>query len=100
VQDATNLVSIMAEIIGTKDGKKLKYTVHIPTINAPRQVMYDTYGTSYISVALPAAIGAKMAVEGTVKGVINPQDLDPNRFLALMEKSGFQHKWEENIEVL
>lgn len=98
-QDKTNIVSIMLEIIGMKDGKNVKYTIHVPTMNAPRQVMYDTYGTSYISVALPAAIGAKMTVEGTEKGVINPQEMDPDRFIELMRLSGYPNKWEEKIEI-
>jgi saccharopine dehydrogenase-like NADP-dependent oxidoreductase len=66
----------------------------------PRQYLYDTYGTSYINVALPAVAGAKMAIEGAEKGVINPQDLDPERFLELMAQSGFKHHWEETVEEL
>jgi saccharopine dehydrogenase-like NADP-dependent oxidoreductase len=100
LQDETQIVSIVTEIIGEKDGKRLRYLIHVPTMNAPRQYMYDTYGTSLISVALPAAVGVKMAVEGTVKGVVNPQDLDPVRFIQLMRASGYPNEWEESKEEL
>lgn len=95
--DKTKIVSIMQEIKGKKDGKDITYLIHIPNMNAPRQELYDAYGTSLVAVALPAAIGAKMAVEGTRKGVIAPQDMDADRFLELMEKGGFKHRWEETI---
>jgi len=99
-QDKCNIVSIMIEIIGKEDGKDIKYSIHIPTMVAPRQHMYDTYGTSYINVALPAVIGAKMIVEGAKKGVINPQDLDAERFIQLMKDSGYNNEWEETIEYI
>jgi len=98
--DETKLVSIMSEIIGKRKGKKVKYLINVPDINAPRQHMYEKYGTSLISVALPAVIGAKMAIEGTKKGVIWPQDMDPERFLELMEKSGHPNKWDETVTEL
>ena len=98
--DQTKLVVIISEMIGTKNGKKLKYLINVPAINVPRQQMYDTYGTSIISVALPAVIGAKMAIEGTMKGIIQPQDLDAGRFLDLMKKSGHPTKWNETVTEL
>jgi saccharopine dehydrogenase-like NADP-dependent oxidoreductase len=94
-QDRSYLVSIMLEIIGTEGGKNVKYTIHVPTMNAPRQVMYDIYGTSYISVALPAAIGAKLLVKGAPRGVINPQDLDAKEFIQMLRDSGYPNEWEE-----
>lgn len=97
--DKTKIVSIMLKIDGIKDGKEVSYEVHLPSMNTPRQAMYDAYGTSIISVALPAAIGAKMAVEGTVKGIVHPQDLDSNRFIALMRESGWKNQWEEKVTV-
>ena len=95
--DETKLTSIMLEIKGRKDGRDITYHIHVPTMNVPRRKMYELYGTSLINVALPAVIGAKMAVEGTKKGVISPQDMDPNRFIALMEQSGYPNKWEESV---
>lgn len=95
--DRTKLVSIMLEVEGTKNGKALTYLIHLPSMVTPRKAMYEAYGTSLINVALPAAIGAKMAVEGTVKGVIHPQDLDANRFIELMRASGWNNQWEETV---
>ncbi len=93
--DQTKHVVIMTEIIGIEQGRKVKYLITVPTMNAPRQTMYDLYGTSLISVALPAAIAAKMACEGTKKGVIQPHDLDPERFFALMKETGYPNRWQE-----
>jgi saccharopine dehydrogenase-like NADP-dependent oxidoreductase len=94
MQDETKIVSIMLEICGEKDEKEVKYTVVIPTMNAPRQEMYDLYGTSYISVALPAVAGAKMLLQAEQpKGVIFPHDLNPVRFLNVMEDMGYTHRY-------
>ena len=95
--DKTKRVTIQNEIVGTKNGKKIKYIITVFDINAPRQLMYDLYGTSMIAVALPAAIAAKMAIIGTKKGVIQPQDMDPCKFFELLEKSGHPNSWEEEI---
>ena len=95
-QDATKLVSMMVEVEGKKDGRDKKFLVEIPTMNNPRRKMYDTYGTSYISVALPAAIGAEMIFDSDCpKGVIFPHDLDPNKFLQTMTNSGYEHRFYE-----
>lgn len=95
--DKTKLVSIMLEIKGEKNSKKVKYLIHVPSINTPRQTMYDLYGTSLISVALPAVIGAKMAVKGTVKGVISPHEMDPNEFINMLKETGYPNSWEETV---
>lgn len=96
--DETKLVSIMFEMKGTVDGKGITYLIEVPTPNYPRQKMYDTYGTSLITVALPAATGAKIVVEGTLKGVISPQDMDAKRFIDLMRESGYSNQWRETIK--
>ena len=95
--DETKHVSIELEIKGVKNKKEITYRIHVPNMNAPRQQLYDIYGTSLIAVALPAVIGAKMAIEGTKKGVIAPQDMDSNRFIELMSQSGFEHRWQETL---
>lgn len=97
--DKTKFVSIMIEMKGTKDGKDITYLIHIPSMNTPRKVMYDLYGTSIISVALPAAIGAKMACEGTTKSVVHPHDLNSNQFIELMLETGYPNTWEEKVFV-
>lgn len=95
-QDRTKLVSIMIAVEGKKNGKERSYLVEIPTMNNPRQKMYDIYGTSYISVALPATTGAEMIMkEDCPKGVIFPHDLNAIEFLKVMEDSGYEHKFYE-----
>lgn len=98
--DKTQLVMIMIEIIGTKNGQKEKHLIDVPPINVPRKAMYEHYGTSLISVALPAAIGAKLAVEGTKKGVVSPHELNSERFIELMRESGHPAKWEDTVTKL
>ena len=94
--DKTKLVALMVEVIGEKDGKEVVYKVYIPTMEAPRQETYDTFGTSKIAVALPAAVGAKMlAMNEQEKGIIYPHDLDPNVFLDIMTSMGFKHRFYE-----
>jgi saccharopine dehydrogenase-like NADP-dependent oxidoreductase len=95
--DKTKIVAIMIEIIGTENGKKTKHLIDVPPVNVPRKKMYDTYGTSMISVSLPAVIGAKMAIEGTMKGVINPHEMDSERFIELMRKSGHPAVWDDQV---
>ena len=86
----------MIEVVGEKSEHEKQYLVNIPTMNVPRQKMFDLYGTSNISVALPAFIGAKMiCTENNPKGVIFPHDLNPQTFLDLMEKTGYEHKFYE-----
>ena len=96
ILDKTKRVSIMVEVVGENNGKEVKYLVNIPEMNVPRKKMYDTYGTSNISVSLPAVVGAKMICrKDSPSGVIFPQDLDAQMFLDLMEKSGYEHKFNE-----
>lgn len=98
--DETKLVAIMIEIIGEENGRKVKHLIDVPPVNVPRKKMYDIYGTSIVSVSLPAVIGAKMAVEGTVKGVIHPHEMDSNRFIELMRQSGHPAVWDDQITEL
>lgn len=97
-QDKNKLVSIMVEVRGIKDGKEKTYLIAIPTMNAPRQKMYECFGTSYISVALPAVVGAKMlGMSNQPKGVIFPHDMDSDVFLKTMENMGYKHSFYEVI---
>lgn len=92
-------VVMMLEIKGKKEGKNMTYIITIPKMTAPGKKLYDLFGTSLINVALPAVIGAKMAVEGTKKGVIFSEELNPNRFLELFSATGHPNKWEELLLV-
>ena len=95
-QDKNKLVSIMIEVSGVKDGTEKTYLVAIPTMNAPRSEVYSRFGTSLISVALPAAVAAKMvSMYEQPKGVIFPHDMDADDFLKVMSDMGFTHRFYE-----
>lgn len=94
--DKTKLVSLMVQVSGEKGGAEKTYTLAIPTMEAPREETFKSFGTSKISVALPAVVGAKMlASENMQKGVIFPHDLDSNVFLDTMSRMGFVHRFYE-----
>ncbi|HHY91073.1 MAG TPA: hypothetical protein GX503_05345 [Clostridiales bacterium] len=95
ILDKTSFVSMMIEMTGTKNNAPVTYRIHCPKMTAPGRKLYELFGTSFINVALPAVIGAKMVIEGAEKGVIFPEQLDPNKFLALFKASGIPYQWEE-----
>lgn len=74
------------ELYGTKDGKPASYKVWIPPHYYYPQEIWDSCGTLQVSVALPAVTGMKMCIEGTKKGVIFAEELDPERFLEIMRE--------------
>ena len=75
-----------AEVYGTKDGEPKAYKVWIPGFFMYPKEVYDACGTTLVSVALPAFTGIKMCIEGTKKGVIFAEELDPKRFLEIMKE--------------
>lgn len=75
-----------AEIYGTKDGEEKSYKVWIPGYFLYPKEVYESCGTTLVNVALPAFVGIKMCIEGTKKGVIFAEELDPNRFLEIMKE--------------
>ena len=60
----------------------------LPPSPEERGMIFARLGTVQIYIALPAAIGAKMCVEGVAKGVIAPECLDPMGFLKAMSDMG------------
>lgn len=95
--DKERLVNISFEIKGTKDGKTVKYIISSPegSLETPRQKMYDLYGTSIIGVALPVMVGAKIMLDGCQHGVIQPHELDSDKFISLMKKYKYPNEWKE-----
>ena len=93
-QDEHVFMSMMAEIIGTKDGKAVTYLINCPKMTAPAQPIYDLFGTTLVNVALPAITGAKQIAEGTEKGIIFAEQLDPERFIEIMRATGYAYKWD------
>lgn len=94
-KDSIKHVSIMIELIGTEKGVEKKHLILIPDMNKPRDKIYDLFGTTQVNVALPAVIGMKMAVEGTKKGVIFSEELNSERFIELIQNTGYPNRWIE-----
>lgn len=91
--DNHSFVSMAIEIIGEKQGEKITHHIHCPKMTAPGKKLYELFGTSLVNVALPAVIGAKMTVEGTDKGVIFAEQLEPERFIELFKATGNPYRW-------
>ena len=78
----------LAEIKGEKDGEKVTYAVYrISNRNAD----YERWGTVWAGVAVPAALTATMLAKGEIKieGVIPPEGLEPEPFLAKLAEKGW-----------
>jgi len=93
-----NTWRIVNEIKGTENGKNVTYKVG-PMIPAWTD-LFDAYGTILTTIALPALIGAKLAYEGTTKGVITSDVLDPNEFMKAICDTGIDYSkliYEEKI---
>lgn len=88
-------VCLMSEITGTIDGKEKTYKIHMPKLTANGAKLNELFGTSLVNVALPAVIGAKMAIAGTQKGVVFPEALDADDFLKRFLDTGIPYKWHE-----
>ncbi|MDR2088773.1 MAG: saccharopine dehydrogenase NADP-binding domain-containing protein [Clostridiales Family XIII bacterium] len=93
--DRLSHVCMMIEMEGEKDGVKRHYRVHLPKMTANGAKLRELFGTALINVALPAVIGAKMAVAGCQKGVISSECLDPHDFLDRFLGTGIPYKWKE-----
>lgn len=82
--------ALIVEVKGGRSREDVTYrlTVVLPPSPEERGMMFARLGTVQIYIALPAAIGAKMCVEGVAKGVIAPECLDPMGFLKAMSDMG------------
>ena len=78
----------LAEIEGEKDGEKINYDVY--HISSRRECL-EKWGTARAYVALPVAITAVMLAKGEIKakGVIPPEGLEPEPFLAKLAEKGW-----------
>jgi len=91
---------IVMEIKGIKSSEDVKYTISwlysIFTNTEEKLEFYKKFGTTNISVALPAIVGAKMCMEDNIdRGVIAPECLDPIKFLKIMSDMGAPVKFHE-----
>ena len=90
----------LVEVEGEKSGENLRYKIWWPsslfTTAAEKLELYRKFGTTKISVALPAIAGAKMCMQSEAdRGVIPPECLDPVKFLKAMAEIGWPVKFHE-----
>ncbi|MGB6867794.1 MAG: hypothetical protein WBE11_19090 [Candidatus Aminicenantaceae bacterium] len=78
-----------------KQGKDIGYSIHCPKLTGPGRELIELFGTSLVTVALPAVIGAKMAIDGAEPGVIFAEQLDAEKFLGRFKATGISYAWTE-----
>ncbi|MDR2156303.1 MAG: saccharopine dehydrogenase NADP-binding domain-containing protein [Clostridiales Family XIII bacterium] len=93
--DKEQFVCLMSEIRGTRNGRDKTYKIHMPKLTANGGKLRELFGTSLIHVALPAVIAAKMALAGTKKGLVFPEELDAADFLKRFLDTGIPYEWHE-----
>jgi saccharopine dehydrogenase-like NADP-dependent oxidoreductase len=98
--DLTGIMDISVE--GERAGEKLLHTISyrfIDGLNHDRQrLLFETFGTTMVYVALPAVVGAIMCVRSELPGgVISPDSLDPNKFFDGMQARGIPFEFDEKI---
>jgi len=78
---------LLAEVKGEKEGEKTTYTLH--RTYSIRET-HKKFGSAWAEVAVPAVTTAVMLVKGEVKmkGVIPPEGLEPEPFLAKLAEKG------------
>lgn len=78
----------LAEVKGEKAGKKITYIV-FRIFNLSED--YERWGTKWAGVAVPAALTATMLAKGEIKtkGVVPPEGLEPELFLARLAEMGW-----------
>ena len=86
---------------GVMNGRKVAYKAWMgdsefnPDEN---QYLYETFGTTQIMIPLPAAVGAKMCMNGmTDAGMISSECLNPEQFFKIMGDMGVPMEISEQI---
>jgi len=91
---------LLAEVKGKKEDEKTTYTLY--RTYTFRETL-EKFGSGWAEVAVPAVITAVMLVNGEVKikGVIPPEGLEPEPFLAKLAERGlsFQERVAKEIRV-
>jgi len=87
--------SMMFCIEGEKNGSRVEYKVNCPKFDNSGAELFNLFGTAVVYVALPAVIGGQMISSGGPRGIIFPEQLDPNKFLGGLRRLGVNFNWEE-----
>jgi saccharopine dehydrogenase-like NADP-dependent oxidoreductase len=99
--DETSFVELIVIVEGMKDGKRLRFSVNCPKMNAPGPALKRLYGTALVYVALPLSIGVLTLGDTPLeKGIIFADQLDPDRFIERMMATGYPYQWTESMTEL
>lgn len=81
----------LVEVKGEKAGEKIHYCLY--RVQSYRE-MYEKYGTANVHVAIPGVVTAVMLAKGEIKveGVVPPECLEPESFLARLAEMGFTYE--------
>jgi len=96
--DKTVFIELVVRVSGYKDGDFVVWQANCPKMNAPGVVLKELFGTAFVYVSLPAAIGAEMIFdrkEEIKKGIIFADELDPEDFIQRMLGTGYPYEWTE-----
>lgn len=102
----SDLVGFMVvSVEGERDGKLINHDISYcftdGTNHTRQRQLFSTFGTTMVYVALPAVVGARMCVENQAEnGVITPDSLDPEQFIAGMEARGISFDFEYQVSRL
>jgi saccharopine dehydrogenase (NAD+, L-lysine-forming) len=99
-QEPTVVHPYLIDVSGETGGKKVHFTLWYPSSlvqNGQEKLeVFKKFGTTSISVALPALAGAKMILEGKAEnGVYAPECLNPLDFLKMMGSIGWKPSFNE-----
>jgi len=98
--DLTGFMDISVE--GEQDGQQVTHKISYCFTDGPdherQRLLFDTFGTTMVYVALPAIVGARLCVQGQVEsGVITPDSIDPGKFFKGMEARGVPFEFEQRV---
>ncbi len=92
------LIDVSGESNGEQVNYKLWYPHSLVQNGQEKLEVFKKFGTTSVSVSLPALAGAKMILAGdTENGVYAPECLDPLYFLEMMGKIGWKPSF--NVEI-
>lgn len=98
--ELTGIMDVSVE--GQRKGESVTHLISYRFTDGPNKArqrqLFNSYGTTLLHVALPAMVGAKMCLDGTVEsGVISPDSLDPKLFFKGMADRGVAFDFVERI---
>jgi saccharopine dehydrogenase (NAD+, L-lysine-forming) len=98
--DLTGIMDIHVD--GVREGEQVTHVISYCFTDGPnkqrQRMLFNTFGTTMVYVALPAVAGAKMCVNGQLEsGVVSPDSLDPQTFFDWMGERGVPFEFDEQI---